>query len=106
MRPIADDPTTVAGITRAEAAPSVGPTAAEGVAATASAGHVTPGEALAAAVAAGDLDPAVAAERLVAATVAAQRPARVSPEAWAAVEREVSALLADDPALADLLAPI
>jgi hypothetical protein len=106
MRPIADDPTTVAGITRAEAAPTVDPIAAEGVAATASAGHVAPGEALAAAVAAGDLDPAVAAERLVAATVAAQRPARVSPEAWAAVEREVSALLADDPALADLLAPM
>lgn len=105
MRPI-DDPTTVAGITRAEGPQPVSPTAAEGVAATASTTGVTPGEALAAAVAAGELEPAAAAERLVAATVAAQRPTRVSSEAWAAVEREVSALLADDPALADLLAPI
>ncbi|PCC66544.1 hypothetical protein SAMN02745121_00727 [Nannocystis exedens] len=106
MRPIADDPTTVAGITRAEGSQSVSPAAADAVAATPSTAHVSPGEALAAAVAAGELDPAVAAERLVAATVAAQRPARVSPEVWSAVEREVSALLADDPALADLLAPI
>ncbi|MFZ6184021.1 hypothetical protein [Nannocystis pusilla] len=108
MRPIADDPTTVAGITRAEGPQSVSPAAAEAeaVAATASATGVSPSEALAAAVAAGTIEPAVAAERLVAATVAAQRPARVSPEVWSAVEREVSALLADDPALADLLAPI
>jgi len=103
MRPISDDPTTVTGIARADGVQTVGPAAAEQVAPATSATHVAATEALAAAVA---LDPALAAEQLVAATVAAQRPARVSPEMWAAVEREVSALLADDPALADLLAPI
>lgn len=106
MRPISDDPSTVTGIARAEGVQTVAPAAAEPVAPAASATHVAASEALAAAVAAGALDPAVAAEQLIAATVAAQRPARVSPEVWTAVEREVSALLADDPALADLLAPI
>ncbi|MBZ5716066.1 hypothetical protein [Nannocystis pusilla] len=106
MRPISDDPTTVTGIARAEGPQTVGAVAAEAVAPAASTAHVAASEALAAAVAAGALEPAVAAERLIAAMVAAQRPTRVSPEVWAAVEREVSALLADDPALADLLAPI
>ena len=65
-----------------------------------------PAGSLASAVASGALDPATAAERLIAATVAAGRPVDVTPEVWAVVEREVSALLAGDPALADLLAPL
>jgi hypothetical protein len=104
MRPVADDPATVASISRADGLGAVAP--AEGAAPTAAAADVAATEALAAAVAAGAVDPALAAERLIAATVAAQRPDGVPAEAWAAIEREVSALLAGDPALADLLAPL
>lgn len=106
MRPISDDPAPVAGIAGAEGPQPVAPTAIEGLAPATPAADVAASEALAAAVAAGALDPAIAAERLIATTVASQRPAGVASEAWAAIEREVSALLADDPALADLLAPL
>ncbi|HEY8375734.1 MAG TPA: hypothetical protein VIK91_04555 [Nannocystis sp.] len=104
MRPVSDDPASAAtGIARvSETPPPAGPAGAEAV----SPAPPVAVEALAAAVAAGALDPAAAAERLIAATVAAQRPAPIDPQAWAAVEREVSALLAGDPALADLLAPL
>lgn len=103
MRPIADDPASVASIARAEGPHAVAP--AEGVTPATAADDVTAAEALAAAVATGALEPAVAAERLIAATVASQRPDAIPAEAWAAIEQEVSALLAGDPALADLLAP-
>lgn len=104
MRPVSDDPATAAAAAVTGVREAVAPAGPEGVDPAPPAAAAP--EALAAAVAAGALDPAAAAERLIAATVAAQRPAPVDPQAWAAIEREVSALLAGDPALADLLAPV
>lgn len=111
VRPLSDDPAAAAaavdhaGATQAaEAATAVDP--ACGVEAAAASSEAAPAAAIAAAIAAGELDASAAAERLIAATVASQRPDGVSPAAWEDVAREVSALLAGDPALADLLAPL
>jgi hypothetical protein len=105
MRPV-PDPTAAPAITGAAATDATLPAAGESGAVAPVSGAVSePAREIAAAVAAGALDAAAAAERLVAATVAAQRPAGVSAAAWARIEREVAELLADDPALADLLAP-
>lgn len=104
-RPV-PDPTAAPAITGAAAASAVAPAAPEaGAVAPASGAPSDPVRDVAAAVATGALDATAAAERLVAATVAAQRPAGVSAAAWAQVEREVAESLDGDPALADLLAP-
>lgn len=111
VRPLSDDPAAVtaavdhAGAAQAAVA-ATGVDPACGVEAATASPESAPASAIAAAIAAGQLDASAAAERLIAATVASQRPAGASPAAWEDVAREVSALLAGDPALADLLAPL
>lgn len=116
MRRLSDDPTAAAaGITRADRAQHVAATdgvsatdasaEARGADAAAPTGASDPVHAVAAALASGAVDAAGAAEGLIAAVFAGGIPAGVSPTAWAAVQAEVTALLAGDPALADLLAP-
>lgn len=111
VRPLSEDPTAAtAAVDHASAAQAAAPAIAAdpacGVEAAAASPESAPTSAIAAAIAAGEIDAAAAAERLIATTVASQRPDGVDPTAWADVAREVSALLAGDPALADLLAPL
>lgn len=55
------------------------------------------------ALAAGAIDAETARTQLIDAVVAAQMPAGADPAVWQAIRSEVEALLAGDPALADLL---
>ncbi len=105
--PLPDPTATPAGVARVHgAAPTSAAAPLDGVAAAAASPESAPTSPIAAAIAAGQLDASAAAERLVAATVASQRPPSVDPAAWGDVAREVSALLTGDPALEDLLRPL
>lgn len=110
MRPLPDDPAAgPASITAAEGSAPVAaaadPTPVAAVPPVSSPAS-DPVAAVAASLASGALDAAAATQRLVHDAVAAQLPRGLSPAAHAALEREVSALLAGDPTMADLLAPL
>lgn len=107
MRDRPDDEAAARGV-----GPVVVPRGPEGIAGTEAMGEVTrvaspaatdATAAIASAIASGALEPATAQAQLIAAAVAALRPAGADPAAWAAIEAEVAALLAGDPTLGDLL---
>lgn len=107
MDPTSDAPGGPAGVAGARGTTPAG-AATEAAEPITSPGRITGDEALAiaASLAAGAVDTAEAARSLIQASLTAQRPAGLSVAAQAELEREVSALLAGDPTLADLLAPL
>lgn len=107
MDPTSDAPGGPAGVAGARGTTPAG-AAAEAAEPIASPERIAGDEALAiaASLAAGAVDTAEAARGLIHAAVTAQRPTGLTSAAQAELEREVSALLAGDPTLADLLAPL
>lgn len=107
MDPTSDVPGGPAGVAGARGTTPTG-AAAEGAEPITSPGRITgdPIAAIAASLASGAVDTVEAAQGLIHAAVTAQRPAGLTGAAQAELEREVSALLAGDPTLADLLAPL